>query len=206
MSESIFPNAKPKLLGAGEDSVGIIVTPAVAGLSGSLTVNDAIISATEKQSPTPENISSEGVTRDVESIVSTGATSTLNKVTIIAEVQARRLGPGTDPTFQIREGTTVLGSVSIDDSDTLRTINVFLNNISVGNHTYTSRIVFNGKAYAFGQFGGSGSSSKVPPSITVVVTNYDDTHAGFIQSVAIAGKQINTPDSHTTHEQAVLPG
>ena len=33
-----------------------------------------------------------------------------------------------------------------------------------------------------------------------------DTHAGFIQSVAVAGKNIITPDSHTTHELAVLPG
>lgn len=205
MSE-VFPTRKPRLFGAGEDSIGIIDTPAVAGLGGSLVVEDVNI---ELSIPFDSGELSSSQTSTTGTIVSATITpiNATNKVRIIARIDA---GSGTsDGVIEIREDSTVLVDQLIDQgaSPVIFTLTVDLENVSVSAHTYTMRIrSISGNSFQYGNGGTTDTNPDViAPELTVAVTDFDDTHVGTIATPATATKQINTPDSHSTKRTEVIP-
>ncbi|MCZ6583048.1 MAG: hypothetical protein O6761_07765 [Thaumarchaeota archaeon] len=201
---SVFPNKKPKLFGSGEDSIGIIDTPAVAGLAGSLAIEDTSIFGiiTSLSLRTTQLF----VTSDLDSLVVSGIVNNTNKIHITARMWGRILSGSTgDAVFELREGSTVLGSQDLTTPDSNLEINVDLTNVSSGSHTYTTRIRFITGGYQYSTNAGIDTPSQLSHSITVAVSDYNDTHAGSIDTAAIAGKQINAADSHTTKQTEVIP-
>lgn len=213
---NVFPNARSRLFGAGEDSEGIIVTPAVAGLTGSVA-----------NSEESDNIL---INRNT---VGSSVAVTYKELTLTPSVE---VDVATDtltiPTATSTEdyGYVLIGAIagSAGGNATTATIRLFFDDAEV-----SSRVI------SFDDAGGSGERKvtsaivvKYDPKVTIdgsiavkltiepsvnglflqssslsaIVIKLTDDHAGIIDTVAIAGKQINTPDSHRTREQAVLPG
>lgn len=190
MSEdlNVFPNADSTLFGDGEDSVGIIVTPAVAGLSGSATqaAGSGVIdtqaggsilgTANERFTEHPTN----------STTLSVNVTPPANSVAVI--VISGFVGTGGNTSAaNLRRGSTILSGTSIGS-------NASFVDLTPGTTATTYNLIVTGT-----------SAFLVFSNISVRFITLTDTHAGFIETVAIAGKQINAADSHTTREISVLP-
>lgn len=199
MSDPIFPNAKPKLLGEGEDSIGIIDTPAVAGLTGSVT-----LAKDTDQGITPINAtqSSSSVTSRIRTgndgvalITFSNVTTPTDSILIIVIASSTFLLGNADKDWLLKRDTTTLDTFSLESGDSNSQnadMRVFVDaNPTAGTFDYT---LVEDDANTFGGM-----------TMTLFFIKANDTHAGFIDTVAIAGKQINAEDSHRTHEQAVLP-
>ena len=196
----VFPNSKSQLLGEGEDSEGIIVTPAVAGLTGSVTqaedADNGLVLANATTSGVTVPSWFRNVTNGEVIITRSGIVTPDDSVMVIA------VSSGPTPStveftksWTFRRGGSILYTFSLrsitngkQEADLFLTID---DAPLAGTHEYT--LVSNDTLAMTG----------IAMHITFVKAT--DTHAGFIDTVAIAGKQINTPDSHTTHEQEVLP-
>ncbi len=199
MSLDSFPNAKPKLLGEGEDSIGIIVTPAVAGLTGDATLAESTTAA--------NNVIKLGFTTTINgelagtapnTKLSQAVTTPADSLVVVAACAYYMNDGGNTQTINIRvlDGAVILKSAS-------RTIPAngenILSVLFVGIPLTGSR-TYNVQAWIT-------PSSRLLAAVRIDISHVKltDTHAGFIQTVAVAGKQINTPDSHTTHEQGEIP-
>lgn len=201
---NVFPNAKPKLLGAGEDSVGIIVTPAVAGLTGNVTaIPDAaqvnnIIGSTLNTffDPRQNSITADQILVTAPSVTVAEGERVLITYVWVSDYNNNSASGGMTHELQ-RDGTPITTFNNSNYANvpvqTLRP--QFIDNPGAGTFVYRIQQTDSSNLGGF-QF----------INIWVNVIVITDTHAGFIQSVAIAGKQINTPDTHRTHEQSVLPG
>ena len=209
MSEdlNVFPNARSKLFGAGEDSVGIITTPATAGLTGDLDLSDGDTDF-EANTPVSGVLSNQGTSNAI-GVSNQQVDVTVNNsgsIVILYFAIAKTNGEWLDTlTWEVKEGATTLDSGSIDDSEqggpaggignsdlASRSDISIIKNVSAGAHTYD---------WIWGEDGDNSVGV-----LKAIVIEVDDTHAGFIQTVAVAGKNVITPDSHSTHEMAVLPG
>jgi len=199
---NVFPNSNAPLFGAGEDSEGIIVTPAVAGLTGSLVLAEDLdqgntaIPATTTSTTNQQPRRRTGIDQNVVITFSNITTpDDSNLIIIFASATFLANTNSTKNWKFVRDGTTTLDTFTQQASHGTQTqanLRVFVDeNPPAGSHTYTI-VENNGNTY-----GG------IIGNLFFVVAT--DTHAGFIQSVAVPGKQINVADSHTTRELAVLP-
>lgn len=201
----VFPNSKPKLLGEGEDSIGIIDTPAVAGLTGDLVMSKISdtgytdIPATSSGTfiASRSRVGSNGSIRFTLSNITTPVENP-NKSTLVIIVAASNAGSvasNSTKDWVLKRDATTIDSFSLVGASPDKTeadIHIFIDtNPPAGTFDYTL-VEDDGNGY-----GGIG--------IQLFFILGTDTHAGFIDTVAIAGKQINTPDTHTTHEQEILP-
>jgi len=209
MSEdlNVYPNARSKLFGEPEDSIGIIDNPAVPGLSGtnSTTLNSlqspaSILSGTDIDEPmAPEKI--------IDSIDVNYPTAF--NFTHLTYTQATQFssGAGRGPyTIRIRDGGlsgTIIASVvrPAGSPSQEQTENL---SATIINHS----AVLNSYVATLQQDGVASLSRKLYDNIqfSIFAVDINDTHTGIITTPATATKQINSPDSHRTHEQAVLPG
>jgi len=202
MSENVFPNARSRLFGEGEDSEGIIVTPAVAGLSGDVEALDPVLNINFN------DVAGGGGTDDSSSPEQVYASVSITVTEPINVIFLRQFSPmdrnNDGGTFRIREddinGLQIAGAgYGAGNGQANIVMSAIIKNQPVGSRTYVMTREQNTPTSGFTRLQAGATTNNF-------VVDVDDTHAGFIQSVAIAGKQINTPDSHTTHEQAVLPG
>ena len=205
MSE-VFPNKNPILFGEAEDSIGIIDEEAIAGLTGSLVVEDVNIQLSSTFDSSSISSLLTTTTGDIVSVTVTPVNAT-NKVKIIGRLDAGSFDSGA--IVEIREGSTVLVDQLLDGGISVlpQVLTVNLTDISVAAHTYTMRIRYiSGLGY---QFGDGGSVDTNPdahaPDFVVAVTDFLDTHTSVIATPATAIKQINSPDSHTTRQTEVIP-
>jgi len=206
MSEdlNVFPNAKSKLLGDGEDSIGIVVTPAVAGLSGDNIVENTIVAITTPVSDDAVFFQQPaGSPSIIIETVNINPSTSINKVHVRASLHCF-IAAGADASLTITDNGGDVGTPTpLTTTNQSVIVEEDFENVS-GSHTYGYRILNPSGQYTFGIV--SGESSNDAHYIVATLTEFSDTHAGFIDTVAIAGKQINAEDSHLTHEQAVLPG
>jgi len=202
---SVFPNAKAQLLGAPEDSIAIIDTPAVADLAGSLVVEDVNIQLGSTFDSGELSGLQTLTTGTLLSVTVTPVNAT-NKVKIIARIDVGSFDDGA--TVEIREGSTVLVDQLVTGGITaaIRTLTVDLTDVSVAAHTYTLRIRFiSGIGFQYGNGGSTDTSPDViAPDLVAALTDFLDTHAGIITTPATAIKQINSADSHATQESGVI--
>lgn len=194
MSEdlNVFPNAKSPLFGAGEDSVGIITTPAVAGLTGSLVINTSSFDDSEFQGgPVTSNFQ-----RFSNVLITTEfAQNNVGTLKVGTKVVCVVCGLVGNSFLLQRNGSTITTLVPTLNPSNPDYFSSFIDTITVeASYTYGLRVV----------------SSPVAAIGAVNFLTFpiepDDTHAGFIETVAVAGKNIITADSHTTREISVLPG
>jgi len=197
MTKHPFPNAKPKLLGAGENSIGVIDDPAVAALSGSISqslgdvVQTSIVGDTDLQ--TQSVVLSRVQTGDTYTSGSSSYSSNASQAVSIAISHSSALFGSA--TFNVRmDGVTVIGSISlsITGGDLKGVTFTFLDNVS-GNHFYDIIYTVEDASILMGIV-----------SFIIIEVRFTDTHSAIIVSPATATKQIITPDSHTTHESGVL--
>jgi len=195
-----FPNAKPLLLGDPEDSIGIIDTSAVAGLSGSLVMSKDLEQTPQGISGTTQ-VQAQGRAHTTDGLGF--AVATFSNITTPTEksVLVIVVASGTfiaNQNFRkdwvIKRGATVLDTFDLQSSQTnqqsveLRTF--FDTSPPAGTFTYT---VNEDDVTTYGTI-----------EVTLFFIKGTDTHAGIIATPATATKQINTPDTHTTHEREVL--
>jgi len=196
-----FPNAKPKLLGEPEDSIGIIDTPAVAGLNG--TVNSTLTDVIDIS------------VRNATGSIGSTPTETVFQSQTINYTQPKNIAflktkcENTDgfsnhqSTIRLRRGGltgTILDDAILLGGNSL-TLSATEIDRPIGSVLYVLTIkelnpaVISASALVYdGGFNG-----------TAIVCNIDDTHEGTIATPATATKQINTPDTHRTHETEVFP-
>jgi len=191
-----FPNAKSKLLGNPEDSIGIIDTPAVAELTGDVSIDSADFSNFDYP------VSTGSFTNTPAEAVFITSTVTITKVKNNVRLNIRIVGLGLqNSTVRIRRGgltgTIVGGPDFVGSSGKIFIIND--SNLPIGNTDYVAT------AQRIGPTARS-LETYTPNTLPglVIVSEPNDTHAGIIATPAIATKQINSPDSHTTHETDVL--
>jgi len=196
---NVFPNAKSPLFGAGEDSIGIIQTAATAKLTGDASV---AVSNTGSGFQNGNNDFSQSVNNKFGSF-SNGSTVTSASVTVpspnsvVVLMIANEQGNGVG-SVKIRNNTTStdIGSLALPADNSGITV-------------HSTMVVDTSPS-----LGVSNSYSVIATSTSIIfqldfriqVITLDDTHDGAIDTVAIATKQINSPDSHTTREISVLPG
>jgi len=202
MSEdlNVFPNAKSPLFGAGEDSIGIIQTAATAKLTGDITQ----AKSTSNNTTVKRTGTTFGVTAVVKVLATSAGTNeasvsiTTPTDSLVVIAYSCELGVGGSGTFNMRilDGTDEL---QIKSESFTQTKYQLMQDLFVGTPKSGPRI------YNIQVFGPS-SNGLLEVSIFVSHVQFDDTHGGAIDTVAIATKQINSPDSHTTREIAVLPG
>ena len=209
---NVFPNAKSPLFGAGENSVGIIETDAVAGLTGSLVLDESQFLGGQV-GLNANGFPASGTASRTESIVDSRAitvTEVDNVLIVRASAFTGTNGASRAVTFRIRENNltgNIIGGVTVATSggspsstnSTEWQIKIFVINISA---SVTSIVLTRQHTGPTGPSEGFQGTY----AFDVWLVEGDDTHAGFIQSVAVAGKNIITPDSHTTREISVLPG
>lgn len=192
---NVFPNAKSPLFGAGEDSIGIITTPAVAGLTGSSSINTTEQSggSVSGGSTFAGNTSYTNFIDEV-TLFSTNITLTANQQVVIAiSASTRQDGAGNAVPLDVYRDTTLLFTATAPKNSTV--LDLFVDNPGAGTFSYNVEP---------NTAGGTAQLRNVQTRFIILTLN--DDHEGFIQSVAIAGKQINAADSHTTREISVLPG
>ncbi len=193
---NVFPNAKSPLFGAGEDSVGIIVTPATAGLTGDAVLVDDV-AGSGSQVGTSSNFIQDfmnftNVPNGGIAVSLTVTTPTNPSVLLLYTAWVEPLNGGTATIRIKRDTVNYLSTFGVTKGGISTNLQVDTNPLS-GSHTYT--------------LGPTGSG--ITPWRIVFIAKFislNDTHDGFIQTVAIAGKQINAADTHTTREITVLPG
>ena len=208
MSQNTFPNARSKLFGEGENSVGVITTPAVAGLTGSLSDSETSIGDGGGRAVTyPPGGNLDDLSEIIQRTVPVNITQSLNKIVIHAFGIFGTDGSDRTVTFRVREtdlngiilatlGPFSTGSSSPSNSGAIEwNLTEVVNNIGLG---ITQLVLTRQINAAFISYH-AGSSA-------LFLWVIDDSHTGFIQTVAVAGKNIIESDSHTTHEQGVLPG
>lgn len=189
---NVFPNARSKLFGEGEDSEGIIDNPAVAGLSGSAS---PIATSPPNVGAFNAGFGGPGFDFDIRT-VNAGTSNASISVTKSATQKAIITmfwfhTASTSPDWTLRNDTIVLFTFSSQIENEVHT-DQFIDESASINPTYNISPVVNTNASRM--------------FLVVNVIDIDDTHTGTIITPATATKQINTPDSHRTHEQAVLPG
>lgn len=192
-----FPNKKPKLDGAGEDSIGIINTVAVAGLGGSLSLSDGDTdvngrggsgSASAGQSPS----ASAGDVSVTVNVVKP------NSIVVFA-ITGSTSGSGSNSpmTFNVEESAVLIASTG--SVNPFIAINLYgyssmiiLFNVGAGSHTY--------------DISKTGGIALGILAVTVEVIEVNDTHVGNISTPATATKQINAVDSHGTKNTHLING
>jgi len=193
---NVFPNARPKLLGEAEDSEAIIDTEAIAGLSGSSAAVAGDSGAGFFNGGTSFR---EDVPNDVVALVGqTLDTDTVNvpagSIVVIFLCSENGNGPGV---IKVRNTTTSVDKIALSMvtggglTITLNSTSFVDSSPDVGNNSYA-------------MIGVSGAGFKMQMILRVV--DVTDNHQGIITTPATATKQINSPDTYRTHEQAVLPG
>jgi len=199
MSE-IFPNSKPILLGESEDSIGIIDTPAVAGLAGDVAVDITDFSNFDFA----PNVGSHTSTATETIIATTTVTNSFEKNTLSINVIIQGTsGFGSNFSLcRLRRGGltgTILASGNVNGTGT-RIFNVDDIDIPIGDTDYvlTNQEIAPSNDHAVGTYSAGMSG-------IVVLSEADDTHAAIIATPATATKQIISEDSHRTHETEVLP-
>lgn len=210
MSEdlNVFPNAKSPLFGAGEDSVGIIVTPAVAGLTGDVTSTiTAALSFLATQVGDTLRAANTSGSLGQSFTITYGEVINRAKIQVKQDMQANFQNAGI--TIQLRRGGvggTVISSQFFKQAGFPNiTVNFTITEVNrpVGSQLYTLTFIRDSTGGANGW-----RTFNYSPILNgeFALVDIDDTHQGFIDTVAVAGKQINAADSHTTREISVLPG
>ena len=202
---NVFPNAKSPLFGAGEDSIGFIQTAATAKLTGT---------ATQAESTTGNaNVNKSGFSVSVNQVqgklwpivagtneASVVVTTPTDSLVVVAASAVGWLNVSGSGTMFVRvlDGTsaTILKTASLavgGGTDAMLDV-LFVGTPISGSRTYNV------------QCWNTNGDVLMYVTLSVSHVQLDDTHAGAIDTVAIAGKQINAADSHTTREISVLPG
>ena len=209
----IYPNARSPLLGEPEDSIGIIDTAAVAGLGGDFSPVIDVENEGEGVIPigssaldflgvraleqfNPQIIATTTVTPPVSTPINRSI------VTIVGMAIGRKFVGGGNSNITItlvKDGSTTLATkvTSVDSTGTqgdMMIVSAVEINQTAVLHTYELRVTQVGDDVTISNGG-----------IKATVLDPNDTHAGSIITQATATKQINSADSHRTHEQAVLP-
>lgn len=193
----IFPNSKPILLGAAEDSIGIIDDIAVAGLSGDVVIDDPTILFPRADTGTANLLVGPGTYSSA--FFTVNYAKSINKAKLVAKIFTSFVG--VNIIIELRRGGTtgdVLGSATNSGPvNNSKTITVIETNRPTGNQLYTVTCTIpSGQMFYTNYNGWSGD---------LEVVNVNDTHAAIITTPATATKQINSPDTHKTHETEVLP-
>jgi len=213
---NVFPNARSPLFGEGEDSIGVIDTPAVAGLSGSPEDSIGVI-----DTPAVAGLSgSNGTTVDKplatigytivnpligitwggdEFIISSSPITITESINFL--ILFVTLGISYNDTSGTRTGQlrlrfndvngTLLDEVAITNTGFFGPV-IFQLVIQNAPLTATSVVLTIKNNTSF--ITDIGNRSNVFYAISVV--NIDDTHQGIITTPATATKQINAVDSH----------
>jgi len=202
MSE-IFPNSNAELLGEAEDSIGIIDTPAIAGLSGDLVMSEDLDQGLNAQNGTTTSSTNQQPRRrngsDGNAITTFSNLTTPDNSVLVIVVAAATFLANTNSTKSwklVRDGTTTIdGPFNLQASHGTQTqsnMRVFTDeNPLAGTHTYT---LVENDGNGFGAV-----------NSTLFFIKGTDTHAAAITTPATATKQIITPDTHRTHETEVIP-
>jgi len=187
MTNEVFPNAKPILLGEN--------TQAPGPLGGSLSVENVQLVLSSPFDSGELSAAQFSTTPTIVSVSLTPVNAT-NKIKLVGRIDA---GSGTaSAIIEIREGSNVLADQLIDQgaSPVIYTLTAEDENISVSTHTYTMRI--RSITAASFQYGNGGTTDTNPdviaPLLAGGVTDFGDTHVSTITG----------SDTHTTHEDGVL--
>jgi len=196
-----FPNAKPELLGDPEDSIGIIDTSAVAGLTGDLVMAKVLDSGQQQVRATVltsfvnarATIGNDGGTR----IAITSITTPTEKSTLVIVIVSANFIPvsgNTTKAWLLKRGTTTIDTFALQAADSNSTeadIRLFTDsNPTAGTFDYN---LVEDDPNTYGAI-----------TMQLFFIRGTDTHAGIITTPATATKQINSPDTHRTHEREVL--
>jgi len=171
---------------------------AVAGLAGDVDIDTTDFSDFDY----PEFTSSftDTVLESVFITTTVNITKAVNTVKINIRLQST--GTGTS-TVRLRRGGltgTILAGPSFVASVGGEVIfSVTDTNVPIGSIDYVATVQRLVVAHGVGLY----TPNELPG--IVVLSEADDTHAGIIDTIAVAGKNIITPDSHRTHETEVLP-
>ena len=197
----LFPNAKPKLFGDPENSMGIIDTPAESGLSGSVDATpdngatNTRFATVEifNRNPYRSGISVNQVLVTVTSVVVAAGEKVLLTYVWISDYSNNNQDGAMTHSLQ-RDASEITTFANGNYNETIRTLNSqFIDSPGAGTFSYRIQITAES----------SGGLQYV--ALTANVIKITDTHEGIIPTPATATKQINTPDTHTTHETEVLP-
>ncbi len=188
-------NRKPTLFGEGEDSVGIIDTPATAGLGGGLSITDGNTDTDQQNSGTSSSAGSSpdenGPIPNPQVIITI---SNNNSTVGLAISGGFSSGSSASVNVTVEESAVVKASGLLTMNRTfnlnLGVLLLYVHGVSAGAHTYD--IVWGG--------GTKPGVGKVDAKVAEV----NDSHAGTIATSATATKQVNVADSHTTHEGEIL--
>ena len=199
---NVFPNAKSPIFGEGEDSIGIIDTVAVAGLSGTIS---------QAENTTGEDADKFGgfaifAGRANGKIWPSGPGTNQSSVTVTTPADSLVVVAGFGAGWLPGSGSGTMSVRVLDGSTTLKTAT-----LSTGNTNDAElSVLFVGvplsgsRTYNVQCWNTSGDAL-MHTSIRVSHVQFTDTHAGIITTPATATKQINAADSHTTREISVLP-
>jgi len=200
----IFPNKNPKLFGEAEDSIGIIDTSAVAGLTGDATLSEGGNTTTQQHRASTAGSS---VTDRLTVSVSIGnpivtfsnITTPPNSILIINTYAAPILTDGS---------TLVKNVVLRRDTSDLSSFTTIVRNSTTGAEIFLENtfIDINPPAGTFDYtLEEDDVNSFASITVTLMFIVLTDTHAAEIITTATATKQINSPDSHRTQQTEVIP-
>jgi len=162
---SVAPNSKSKLSGTDTHALGGTLTTTVGTTVGNVGDQIGTISTGDS----------------LDHLIGTMVVTTTEAVNLV--ILRFSIRATNDSNIEIREGTTEIATVDGSGTGT-RTINIVLEDVSVGSHTYNCSTIFDTQFY---QYWISGSVLYGAP------VNIDDTHD-------LAGS--NTQSSHEDH---ILP-
>ena len=201
MSE-VFPNKNPILFGSGEDSIAIIDDEAVAGLTGSLILSEDLDQGQQEQIATlglgfgnePRAQTTGG--EDAAIATFSNITTPADSVLIIIVATGTFVGNSNfSKNWKIQRNGSIIDTFSLSTSrinQQRAELRIFVDvNPPAGTFNYT---VNEDDLTTFGAM-----------NATLFFIKGTDTHAAIIATAATAIKQINSPDTHTTHETEVLP-
>jgi len=197
MSTDVFPNKRPKLFGAGEDSIGVIDEVAQPGLTGVATLDEDSNAGQDGRDSNVSGLTTESrntglLNRVVATFadIVTPADSVIILVVAMSGLEAASVNKDWQwqrDSIDYLDGFTLSGA-----SDMTNELKVLVDNSpDAGTHTYT---LLEDDANQYGA---------VKCEITFV--KLTDTHQGIIAVPATAIKQIITADSHTTKQTEVIP-
>ena len=200
MSE-VFPNKNPILFGEAEDSEGIIDTPAVAGLTGSVVLAKDTdqgvdeLAGTSQFSPNEQPRLTSGIDGNEKITWPNVITPADSILVIVVSTASPVANSASTKNWLITEDTVTKFSFTqsaTNSNQTRSEMNVFTDaSPSAGTHDYA---VEEDDGNSYGAI-----------SATLFFIKATDTHGAIISTPATATKQINSPDSHTTRQTEVIP-